>query len=719
MPWGHGADGMTKNSYPTDEAIRNLRKTAEALLPRAAMATTPLPRGTAEQQAAFDDLAHELRVHQIALEMQNEELRNTQLTLAETRDRYLDLFEFAPVGYLTLNDQGLVQEINLTATRMLGIPRARLLQRRMAAFVAPQDRDRWHRYYVRLKQGRDKLDCELHLLQQGGGEFAVRLSGARMALFDAPFAIRMTITDVSDAKQLAALNESNLRLRLAIEAMSGGLYDWDRLSNQVYWSSELKHVCGAHNGELSAGRAWWQENVHPEDLQRVRPLVRQVIKQRLPRFSVEYRIRTIDGRWIHVADRGWIERDAKGRISRLIGTLTDITLRKEAELACTRQNDMLEEQVVQRTSEVEVATRNLHEAVRFTRGVINSLSSRLCVLDENGRVVATNQAWREFTCSRCAKSVACGENPTAKDFYMACWSASEREQVQRAVAGLLAGQRTNYQFEYECDAGCEHWFEMVVTRFAGEGPIRLVARHDDITQRKQDELEQRRISERLKQLGGHLQTVREEQSALIARELHDELGATLTMLKLGLSAAADSGGGAAADSFYSSMIGLTDKALQATKRISSSLRPAMLDTLGLLATLRWYVRQFSETTGIRTMLRLPDYVRVADAANISTFRIIQEGLTNIAKHAGASRAWVHVSKCNGMLVVCISDNGSGIQPADMGRSDAFGIIGMRERAKYVAGELNIFRRPAGGTRLAFCVPLDCRNPEPSLSGGPI
>jgi signal transduction histidine kinase len=290
---------------------------------------------------------------------------------------------------------------------------------------------------------------------------------------------------------------------------------------------------------------------------------------------------------------------------------------------------------------------------------------------------------------------------------LACWSSDTALEVENAIHEILAGIRESFGLEYACARrGIEHWFEMHITRFAGEGPIRLVVRHDEITERKRADLDRQLYASRVKQLGAHLESVREEQNSLIARELHDELGACMTMLKLGLaSAAADASKGAVKAARLKGLIDLVDSGLQVVKRISGDLRPATLDTLGLVATIKWYLAQFTQTTGLHAELNLPHYVRLPDPASIAVFRIIQEGLTNVARHSGADRVRVRMYKHRGALILRIVDNGSGVREGDLERHESFGIIGMRERAQHLGGRFAITNRASGGTRLTLQIPL--------------
>src|SRR6185369_3709818 len=142
------------------------------------------------------------------------------------------------------------------------------------------------------------------------------------------------------------------------------------------------------------------------------------------------------------------------------------------------------------------------------------------------------------------------------------------------------------------------------------------------------------------------------------------------------------------------------------KRISSDLRPATLDALGLVATIKWHVARFREMTGIAMDLRLPEYIRLSRSRSTAIFRIIQEALTNVAKHAGASTVCIAIRKYSGELIIKISDNGVGLTESSQSKSGSFGLIGMYERAHYLGGELSITGTPGVGTRLRLRIPLD-------------
>ncbi len=151
-----------------------------------------------------EELVHELRVHEIELEMQNEELRRTQLALEASRDRYLDLYDFAPVGYLSLSHEGMIAEANLTASALLGEERKRMLGRRFAGFVAAADRDRWHRHFIGLAQPGVRQSVELSLQTRAGVGFDARLDCVSAAVDPAAPPVRIALADISERRRAEA-----------------------------------------------------------------------------------------------------------------------------------------------------------------------------------------------------------------------------------------------------------------------------------------------------------------------------------------------------------------------------------------------------------------------------------------------------------------------------------------------------------------------------------
>ncbi|MBA2610515.1 MAG: CHASE domain-containing protein [Bacteroidetes bacterium] len=232
--------------------------------------------------------------------------------------------------------------------------------------------------------------------------------------------------------------------------------------------------------------------------------------------------------------------------------------------------------------------------------------------------------------------------------------------------------------------------------------------YTDISRRKAAEEKNVKTTEQLRQLTSHLQNIREEERTRIAREIHDELGQQLTALKMDASWISKKliTDDKPITEKLSSMIGLIDSTVKTVRRISSDLRPGILDDLGLIPALEWQGAEYEKRTGInwRFHSNLND---IPLDRNVSTnvFRIFQEAFTNIMRHAGATEIETSVEKRNENLILTIKDNGQGFDVDKSRKKNSWGIIGMKERATLMNGELIIESEKLKGTIVTLKVPL--------------
>ncbi len=220
--------------------------------------------------------------------------------------------------------------------------------------------------------------------------------------------------------------------------------------------------------------------------------------------------------------------------------------------------------------------------------------------------------------------------------------------------------------------------------------------------------EELRTSEALRALSARLQQIREEERGRIAREIHDELGQALTALKLDLSWLAE-GLPDSQQPLRAQIHALSrrvEETIRAVRRIATALRPSLLDDLGLVAALEWQAEEFRRHSGIR--LRFASTLRDARLdrdLSTSVFRIFQEALTNVARHARATSVEVRLEERSGRLLLEVRDNGRGITESERSGRGALGLLGMRERALALGGELEVTGSPRGGTEVRLVVPL--------------
>ena len=291
--------------------------------------------------------------------------------------------------------------------------------------------------------------------------------------------------------------------------------------------------------------------------------------------------------------------------------------------------------------------------------------------------------------------------------YAQCDTEDGFQKLRRA---LDACEETHAVVHGSRGDGGEFWAEAFISpvRDHSGAVAHFVAVMHDISDRLLAEDELRDSRERLRALSTYLQTVREEEKAHLARELHDELGGTLLALKIDASWIKRHlpEQTLALKEKTIAMTSLIDTAITTTRRISTGLRPPMLDDLGLLATLEWQINEYQGRTGIACDASFTgESEHLDDQQSITLFRIFQEALTNIARHAGASRVHVRVRIDPDHAVMSIQDNGKGLDPAAARRPDAHGVHGMYERIRALGGRIELEGIAGSGTRLAVEIPL--------------
>jgi signal transduction histidine kinase len=257
------------------------------------------------------------------------------------------------------------------------------------------------------------------------------------------------------------------------------------------------------------------------------------------------------------------------------------------------------------------------------------------------------------------------------------------------------------------------------TRLGRLGPAvqRALRESADRRERQRAEDKLRRSLDQLRALTTYLQYVREEERTRIAREVHDELGQALTGLKLDMSWLASKLGKNAkpVQQKVKTMVDHIDSTIQTVRRIATELRPGILDSLGLVAAMEWQANEFQTRTSIPCVVttNVADTVWDQDITTVF-FRIYQETLTNIIRHAQASRVDVRLAQEGDHLVMTVSDNGRGISDDEIANTRSLGLVGMRERAMLIGGELSLHGAPGKGTTVTLRVPLN--GPRPAKNG---
>jgi signal transduction histidine kinase len=309
-------------------------------------------------------------------------------------------------------------------------------------------------------------------------------------------------------------------------------------------------------------------------------------------------------------------------------------------------------------------------------------------------------------------------------------AADLRQHPERFLELILSDDRKSYQDAMQASATAlwswnwegriwveawkdVKWINLRCTPHAQpDGAVRWDGIMTNITESKQEQMEVRHSRARLAELSAHTDRVKEQERTRIAREIHDELGGNLTAIKMALAmlAARIDSSGAGADPALRDKTdyvdALVDRTIDAIHRISLDLRPALLD-LGLVAALEWQVGEFARQSGIEAQFSANQREIALDNDQATAlFRIAQEALTNIAKHAHAGKVTVKLARLRHHVSLKISDNGRGIRPADRSKPASFGLRGMAERARALGGTLTLSHAAGGGTVVAIKIKQD-------------
>jgi PAS domain S-box-containing protein len=334
------------------------------------------------------------------------------------------------------------------------------------------------------------------------------------------------------------------------------------------------------------------------------------------------------------------------------------------------------------------------------------------LLDHHGKILMVNQPLIEFS----------GMDCTGSNYLDVCASSAgqgiaEAARIAAGIRSVAAGEMAMFSMEYICRSADEFfWCRATVSRMASSGTPYILVVHENITQHKATESALRASAVSMRELAEHQESVREEERKRIAREIHDELGQQLLALKIDVSILQGQlshvpQATAQLDGMLRSMTSL----MQSMRAIINDLRPAVLD-LGLHAAVEWQTREFQRKTGIAcTLLSDGEDIALPDACATALFRTLQESLTNVSRHAHASRVDVQLYTTEESLLMRISDDGIG-QLGKQDKPEAFGLRGMRERIGSLGGKLTITAAPDQGVTVTAAIPLsqDLQMPQPGF-----
>ena len=537
--------------------------------------------------------------------------------------------------------------------------------------------------------GFEGSDLALTLLRLSSLAAVLWLAGAVRSHVSRPTRENETVvsggadSDIGDRRRAEeALRESEAFLRFSQKVGQVGSWDWDPRTDRVVWSDEMCRIHGidpeAFSGTLEGALAFLVRG-EPDRRREVRAKLLAVAGTR----TRDYEIQRADGCTRMLWTQFLVSHDDRGRPIRVVGITQDVTDRLETDEAFRRQTQILE-RVFANLDEGVVVT-DPDGRLALWNDVIDSTFGRL-------RPGVTRSEWAaRFAARRMDGTPFAGDElPLTR----ALGGETLRDEPARVTTASGATERV---------------FSASAAPVKNEDGASLgaVSIFHDITEERRARAALERSREQLRRLAARSRDVREQERTAVAREIHDELGQALTSLRmdLGWLHAETSADRLDVADRLRAMTALVDATVHTVRRIASSLRPAMLDDLGLVAAMEWQVREFEQRSGLRCETVFPTTdVPIAPDRATAVFRIFQEALTNVARHADATQVRVRLAVNDGGVALEVSDGGKGISDDALLRVDALGLIGMRERAETLGGVWRIRGAPGAGTTVTLTLP---------------
>lgn len=610
--------------------------------------------------------------------------------MPETSERYRRLVELSPDGIFVSQDARIVF-LNPAAVRLFGASEAEqvlgksiwemfhpdshtLIRERMARVLAGETAPLIEEKIVRLDGVATDVEVTSTLLEEGDSQ-----------------AIQIIARDITQRRRTeAALRESEERLTLAFAGAQEGVWDWNLETGAVVYSSRWKEMLGYSEDEIEPHVSAWERLLHPEDRPRASEL-NESLARGAQKYEGEFRLRHKDGHYVPVLSRGLpVRREPRGPVVRIVGTHFDLTERKQAEAALRASEERL-----------TLAFAGAQEGV-WDWDL------------ETGAVVYSSR-WKEmlgYTDEEIEPHVSAWERLLHPDDW------PRARQVNESVA---RGERT-YEGEFRLRHKNGHYVHVLSRglpiRREPAGPVvRIVGTHFDLTERKQADAERAHT-----ELLSRLVFAQEDERRRIAREMHDQFGEQLTSLGRGIGMLKD----ACRDRIE--LRGQVDALEAVAQRLDRDvdhlvweLRPTALDDLGLRAALANYVQNWSKRVSISAELHTSGLLddRLPSEAETTFYRIAQEALNNVAKHARAGNVDIILERRADHVLLIVEDDGVGFEPGDVDAAGrGFGLLGMQERAALVGATLEIESGTGRGTTILVRLAAGAPNSAEASAGKP-
>jgi PAS domain S-box-containing protein len=440
---------------------------------------------------------------------------------------------------------------------------------------------------------------------------------------------------------------------------------------------------------------------HPDDRERDKALAGQLFRGEIPSYRLEKRVNTKGGRLVWLDTTVLLVRDTQNAPLHGLVMIEDSTERKRALEALCASEERYRSFIV-----------NSSEGIwRFESAQPVDISlpaeEQFRLFYEHGYLAECNDAMARMYGYERADELVGADFQLLRTAVSPTIRANARAFIDNGYR-LLNAEAVGFDAEGRKRFFTSNFIGVVVNGYL----LRIWATQRDETQRREIEEQIESSRRQMRSLVAHLQSLSEKERAEIAREMHDVLGQGLTRLKMDVSWLGKrlpdaEGEGAEIALRLKEMSHLLDETLTSVKNLSAELRPGVLDKFGLAAAVEWQCQEFARRTGLSCESHLPkDEAALNAAHSTALFRILQEALTNVARHAGAKSVHVGLHVAHRLSTLIVRDDGRGITEEELAAPTSLGLLGMRERVETLGGSLEVGKGPTGGTVVKAQIPFD-------------
>ena len=603
----------------------------------------------------------------MGLKRETVECKWAEEEIRKSEEKCRIVVENANEGIVVVQD-GMLKFFNPKVMELTHYSQEELSSKPFAELLHPDDREMAIGHHLK-RLNREEIPhlFPFRIIDKYGNIRHLEISGVLISWEGRPATLNF-ISDITERKRMEK------ELRELIEALVTlvtnapiGLSLIATDGTYEYVNSKFVEMFGYTLQDVSTGKKWF-EKAYPDPEYRQKVIACWIEDLRKGKMS-ETRPRTFTVTCKDGSKKEIFFRPATLTDGRQLVTYEDITERKRAE---------------QRLREYEA--RYTHLLDHLPDGV---------ALTRRGRIIRVNPLMAQMFGYPLPKKMR-------GLFFWDLAPPGSKEIVRQHSTPRSLGPQGRNRFEFQAlrKDGSMFPAECTLTVDRIEAPPFVLAIIRDVTERKTYEEQRKLLSERI-------MTVQERERASIARELHDELGQALTGIKMDMAWIKShiKGADETVSDRFEALGNLVDTTIESVREMATSLRPSVLDRLGLSAAIEWYAGEFERRTGIECITESESVdFNINSNVAINVYRIFQEALTNIARHAGASRVEVRITQDRGCFTISISDNGRGIPSQGVSGRMSLGIAGMRERAELIKGGLDIQSRKGKGTKVTLYLP---------------